>query len=44
MQEQKPRRIEHSSRIQYKQALNKWRRNWMNKTWRKAHLKKKAAP
>jgi hypothetical protein len=40
-EEYKPRRVEYSSRLQYKQALNKWRRNWLNKAWRKQHLAKR---
>lgn len=38
MAEQKPRRVEYSSRLQYKQALGKWRRNWLSKAWRKLQL------
>jgi hypothetical protein len=39
--ETKPQRYEYSSRLQYKQALGKWRKNWLSKAWRQHHLKKK---
>ena len=41
MTESKPRRVEYSSRLQYKQALGKWRKNWLSKAWRQLHLKPK---
>jgi hypothetical protein len=39
-QEQRPRRRNFSSRMSYKQELGKWRRNWLSKAWRQAHLKR----
>ncbi len=40
---EKPRRYNYGNRTDYKHELGKWRRNWMKKTWRKLHLKKKIA-
>jgi hypothetical protein len=36
--EQKPRRYDYNNRRDYRMDLGKWRRNWMNKAWRKQHL------
>jgi hypothetical protein len=30
-EESKPRRVEYSSRMQYKQALNKWHKEWIKR-------------